>query len=74
MRRLSEHSKTTLEEILFLGDAIFPGGNDDPVRAADIDTVAVRDVAESMSVVRAIIACLKSPTSASAVLSDPSTA
>lgn len=73
MRRLSEHSKTTLDEILFLGDAIFPGGNDDPVRAAGIDTVAVRDVAESMSVVRAIIACLKSPTSASAVLSDPST-
>ena len=73
MRRLSEHSKMTFDEILFLGDAIFPGGNDDPVRAAGIDTVAVRDVAESMSVVRAIIACLKSPTSASAVLSDPST-
>lgn len=45
--------------MLFLGDAIYPGGNDDAVRAAGIDTIAVRDVEDTMTAVRAIIACLK---------------
>ena len=59
MRKLAEHSGIATEEMLFLGDAIYPGGNDDPVRAAGIDVVPVRDVAETMSVVTGIIACLK---------------
>ena len=56
--RLSEHSGVPPEAILFLGDAIYPGGNDYPVRAAGIDTVAVRDVAETASVVRGVTFCL----------------
>jgi len=56
--RLSEHSGVAPEAILFLGDAIYPGGNDYPVRAAGIDTVAVRDVAETASVVRGVTFCL----------------
>ena len=59
VRRLTEHTGVPPEAILFLGDAIYPGGNDDPVRAAGIDTVAVRDVQETASVIRGIIACLK---------------
>ena len=56
--RLSEHSGVPPEAILFLGDAIYPGGNDYPVRAAGIDTVAVRDVQETASVVRGVTFCL----------------
>jgi len=59
MHKLAENSGIPTNEMLFLGDAIYPGGNDDPVRAAGIDTVAVRDVAETMTAVGAIIACLK---------------
>lgn len=59
MRRLAEHSDTPVERMLFLGDAIYPGGNDDPVRAAGMDTVAVRDPQETQSVVSAIITCLR---------------
>lgn len=59
VRRLAEHSGVASDAILFLGDAIYPGGNDDPVRAAGIDTVAVRDVQETASVVRGLIACLQ---------------
>ena len=59
MRKLAERSGIPTAEMLFLGDAIYPGGNDDPVRVAGIDTVAVRDVAETRSVVTGIIACLK---------------
>lgn len=59
IRRLSEHTGVPAEAILFMGDAIYPGGNDDPVRAAGIDTVAVRDVRETGNVIRGVIACLK---------------
>jgi HAD superfamily hydrolase (TIGR01484 family) len=58
MRKLSEHSGVPADAMLFLGDAIYPGGNDEPVRAAGFDTIAVRDVRETGNVVRAIIGCL----------------
>jgi hypothetical protein len=45
--------------MLFLGDAIYPGGNDYPAAEIGVDTVKVRDVAETAAVVSAIIACLK---------------
>lgn len=59
MRRLSEVSRIGQDEMLFFGDAIYPGGNDDPVRAAGIDSVKVRDVAETATALSAVIACLK---------------
>ena len=59
MRRLAEQSGIALKAMLFLGDAIYPGGNDDAVRAAGIETVKVRDVEETLAVVAGIIACLK---------------
>ncbi|CAN5470760.1 HAD-IIB family hydrolase [soil metagenome] len=59
LRRLSEQTGIATADMLFLGDAIFPGGNDDPVRAAGMDTVKVRDVQETMTAIAAIIACLK---------------
>ena len=59
LRKLADHSKFTLDEMIFLGDAIFPGGNDYPAKQAGVDSVRVRDVAETTSVVEGIIACLK---------------
>jgi HAD superfamily hydrolase (TIGR01484 family) len=59
LRRLSEHSGIATHDMLFMGDAIFPGGNDYPVRAAGIDAIKVRDVAETMTAISAVIACLK---------------
>ncbi|MBV9840331.1 MAG: HAD-IIB family hydrolase [Sphingomonadaceae bacterium] len=59
VKRLCEYATVKPEEILFMGDAIYPGGNDDPVRAAGIDSVPVRDVQETCSVVRGVIDCLK---------------
>ena len=57
--RLTGHADVPKEAILFMGDAIYPCGNDDPVRAAGIDTVAVRDVQETENVIRGIVACMK---------------
>lgn len=59
MKRLCEESGVSPAEILFMGDAIFPGGNDDPVRAAGIDVVKVRDPADTRTAITAVIACLK---------------
>lgn len=59
MHRLAEHSGIAVADMLFLGDAIYPGGNDNAVKEAGMDTIAVRDVAETATAVRAIIACLR---------------
>lgn len=56
MRKLAEHSGIATADMLFLGDAIYPGGNDNPVKEAGMDTIAVRDVAETMTAIAAVIA------------------
>jgi HAD superfamily hydrolase (TIGR01484 family) len=60
LRRLSEESGVALAQMLFLGDAIYPGGNDYPAFKLGLDTVKVRDVAETIAVVTGVIACLGS--------------
>lgn len=59
LARLAEASGFPLEAMLFIGDAIFPGGNDYPAKAGGVDTVRVRDPEESFAVITAIIACQK---------------
>jgi len=54
--RLVEYSGVPRQAILFFGDAIYPGGNDDPVRAAGIDSVRVRDPLETTAILRALVA------------------
>ncbi len=59
LRKLSAESGFALDEMLFIGDAIFPGGNDYPAHEAGVDCVRVRDPQETISVVTAIVACQK---------------
>lgn len=59
MRSLAEHSGIATEDMIFLGDAIYPGGNDYAVKAAGIDTLTVRDPAETMTAIAAMLAFLK---------------
>jgi phosphomannomutase len=54
LRRLAEHSGLPLTAMLFVGDAIYPGGNDYPAHEAGVDTISVRDVAETWTVISAI--------------------
>jgi len=60
LKRLSEQTGVKLDEMLFLGDAIFPGGNDYPAKELGLDTVRVRDANETKSVITAITSWLKS--------------
>jgi HAD superfamily hydrolase (TIGR01484 family) len=59
LQKLRDASGFPLESMMFIGDAIFPGGNDYPTKALGLDTVQVRDPQETLSVIAAIVACQK---------------
>jgi HAD superfamily hydrolase (TIGR01484 family) len=48
----------TLKEMMFIGDAIFPGGNDYPAEQAGVVSVCVRGPHECKRVIEAVIGCL----------------
>jgi hypothetical protein len=49
--------------MIYVGDALFPGGNDEPARRTGAICIQVRDPDESKRVIEAIIACSEdSPT------------
>ncbi|WP_076071369.1 HAD-IIB family hydrolase [Sphingomonas montana] len=58
IRRLAEISGIATTDMIFMGDAIYPGGNDYAVRAAGVDSVAIRDVTETKRVIETILFCL----------------
>jgi len=58
IRKLRDTLGITLAEMLFVGDALFPGGNDYPAKEAGVVTIQVRDPNETKRVIEAIIACL----------------
>lgn len=59
LKKLRDESGIALDAMMFIGDAIFPGGNDYPAKELGLDTVRVRDPEETISVVTAIVACQK---------------
>lgn len=59
LRRLRDESGIALDAMMFIGDAIFPGGNDYPAKELGLDTVRVRDPEETLAVIAAIVACQK---------------
>lgn len=59
LKKLRDHSGIALDDMLFIGDAIFPGGNDYPAKEIGLDTVRVRDPEDTLNVIAAIVACQK---------------
>ena len=59
LKKLRDHSGFALDEMIFIGDAIFPGGNDYPAKQLGLDTVKVREPHETAAVIEGIVACLK---------------
>jgi phosphomannomutase len=59
LNKLSAESGIAIDDMIFIGDAIFPGGNDYPAKAMGMDTVRVRDPEETLAVITATVACLK---------------
>jgi phosphomannomutase len=58
IRKLRDVLHVPIGEMLFIGDALFPGGNDYPAKQAGAESIQVRDPQETKAVVQAIIACL----------------
>ncbi|MGH9020698.1 MAG: HAD-IIB family hydrolase [Acidimicrobiales bacterium] len=56
--KLRDHLKIPLTDMLFAGDAIFPGGNDYPAQEAGVDSILVRDPWECARVIQTVIACV----------------
>ncbi|MBE1526918.1 hypothetical protein GGC65_001374 [Sphingopyxis sp. OAS728] len=59
LKKLAETSGIALDAMLFIGDAIFPGGNDYLAKEIGLDTVRVRDPEETRAVIAALVACHK---------------
>ena len=58
MRKLQEVLGIATHDMVFIGDALFPGGNDYPARETGATCIQVRDPDETKRVIEAIIACL----------------
>ncbi len=58
IRKLRDILVIAIEEMIFVGDALFPGGNDYPAEQAGVDSIRVKDPHETKRVIEAIIACL----------------
>jgi len=48
----------SIQEMIFIGDALFPGGNDYPAKEAGVVSIRVKNPNESKRVIETIIACL----------------
>lgn len=55
IRKLAAISGFDLPEMLFVGDALYPGGNDAPVRDAGVATIAVNDISDTKLVIETIL-------------------
>ena len=58
IRKLRDNLGIAIEDMIFIGDAIFPGGNDYPAKEAGALSIKVRDPNESKRVIEAMLACL----------------
>jgi phosphomannomutase len=58
IKKLRDLLGISLEEMIFIGDALFVGGNDYPAKEAGVVSIPVRGPNETKPVTEAIIACL----------------
>ncbi len=56
IRKLKQELDIPIARMLFVGDALFPGGNDHPARSTGVDCIDVRDPHETERVIKAFIA------------------
>jgi HAD superfamily hydrolase (TIGR01484 family) len=58
IRKLRDVLGIPLKEMIFVGDALFPGGNDYPAKEAGVLSIPVRGPYETKLLIEAMIACL----------------
>lgn len=60
IRKLRDILGIAIDAMIYVGDALFPGGNDYPARETGVVCVAVRDPDETKRVIETAVACLGS--------------
>jgi phosphomannomutase len=58
IRKLRDLLGISLAEMIYVGDALYVGGNDYPAKEAGVDCIPVKDPNETKRVIQTIIACL----------------
>jgi len=56
--KLRDKLDIKIEEMIFIGDAIFPGGNDYPAKESGVASIRINSPEESKRVIETIVACL----------------
>ena len=59
VKKLRKTLDIAISDMIFAGDAIFPGGNDYPAKLAGVEFIRVRDPQETKRVIEAICARLE---------------
>ena len=59
LRKLLPEAQVSQHEVLFLGDAIFPGGNDYPAKEMGLDTIRVTSIEDTRRAIATIVLVLK---------------
>ena len=59
IRKLAEALGVTIDEMIFIGDAIFPGGNDYPAHEAGVTCIQVSGPQQTKPAIEGIVACLE---------------
>lgn len=57
INKLKDILDIEIAEMLFIGDALFEGGNDYPARKTGVDCIQVRDPEETKRIIETVIAC-----------------
>ena len=58
IHKLEDTLGIKIKQMIFIGDALFDGGNDYPARKTGVDCIQVRDPEETKRVVEGIVLCL----------------
>jgi hypothetical protein len=58
IRKLADILDIAIQEMIFIGDALFPGGNDYPAKGTGVVCIRVRDPNETKRIIETITACL----------------
>jgi phosphomannomutase len=70
IRKLRDILGISLKEMIYVGDALFEGGNDYPAKEAGVVSISVRGPDDTKLVTRTIVACLESDDSLPPALVD----
>ena len=55
LKQIEKYVKVKIKDMLFVGDAIFPGGNDYAVTKTKVDYIPVTDPEETKKIIRAVL-------------------